>query len=136
MPLLENFESYTKTRSYNDRISISATGGISFNSTVCERLGICTYQYATFFYNKAQSLIGIRFSRTKTDNAYHLKPRPNSDRKMALYLSIKGFVMQYHLVPSGKIRKYDVAAYEKNEENLEVVLKPISQEDRIEEIKA
>ena len=129
MPLLENFESYTKTRSYKDRISISATGGISFNSAVCERLGICEYQYATFFYNKLQSLIGIRFSKSETDNAYHLNPRPNTDGKMALYLSIKGFVMQYQLVPSGKIRKYDVVAHEKNGDNLEVVLKPLPQED-------
>ncbi len=133
MALLEDFESYTKTRSYNDRISISATGGISFNSTVCARLDICAYQYATFFYNKTQNLIGIRFSNTETDNAYHLNPRPNTDGKLALYLSIKGFVMQYKIVPSGKVKKYEVFASEKNGEDLEVVLKPIIQEDNIEE---
>ena len=37
--------------------------------------------------------------------------------------------MQYQLVPSGKIRKYDVVAHEKNGDNLEVVLKPLPQED-------
>lgn len=135
MALLDSFESYTKTRSYNDRISISATGGISFNSTVCARLGICAYQYATFFYNKSQNLIGIRFSKVETDNSYHLNPRPNTDGKLALYLSIKGFVMQYKLVASGKIKKYEVALHEKNGEDLEVILKPITQEDNTEEQK-
>ncbi|WP_428077648.1 hypothetical protein [Candidatus Avelusimicrobium alvi] len=41
--------------------------------------------------------------------------------------------MQYKIVPSGKVKKYEVFASEKNGEDLEVVLKPIIQEDNIEE---
>lgn len=129
MSLLDNFESYIKTRSYAERISISATGGISFNTTVFERLGLDQYRQASFFYNRNGGYVGIRFSNKESPDSYHLSPRQNTDGKWALYLSIKGFVMSYKIVPMGqKIKKYEIEKFEKNGEDLEVVLKPVEQE--------
>lgn len=124
MSLLQNFESYIKTRSYAERISISGSGGISFNTTAFERLHLHQYRYATFFYSKSDECVGIKFSNTETPDSYRLNPRKNADGKLALYLSIKGFVMSYKLVPSGKIKKYKIANSGKNGEDLEVILKP------------
>ena len=133
MSLLDNFEGYIKTRSYAERISISSSGGISFNTTVFERLQLNKYQQAAFFYNKNNGYVGIRFSNTETPDSYHLSPRKNADGKLALYLSIKGFVMSYKIVPSGKIKKYEIENFERNGDNLEVILKPIEQEVNNEE---
>lgn len=127
MSLLENFEGYIKTRSYAERISISSSGGISFNTTVFERLQLNKYQQASFFYNKNNGYVGILFSNTETPDSYHLSPRKNADGKLALYLSIKGFVMSYKIVPTG-IKKYEIENFEYNGDNLEVVLKPIERE--------
>lgn len=128
MSLLENFESYIKTRSYAERISISGSGGISFNSTAVENLKLNQYQYASFFYNKANGYVGVKFSNIASADAYHLSPRTNSDGKLALYLSIKGFVTSYSIVPAKEIKKYKVEDSALNGNDLEVVLKPIAQE--------
>ncbi len=132
MSILQHFESYIKTRSYAERISISGSGGISFNTTVFERMNLGKYAYAAFFYNTSNGYVGIRFSNTETPDSYHLSPRKNADGKLALYLSIKGFVMSYKIVPTGKIKKYEIENFEYAENDLEVVLKPIEQE--VEEI--
>lgn len=135
MSLLTNFESYIKTRSYAERISISSSGGISFNSTVVERLGLTKYSYASFFYNRNNGFVGVKFGNQETPDSYHFIPKKNADGKFAIYLSIKGFVMSYNIVPSGNIRKYAIENYGKNGDDLEVVLKPIKQEVELENIK-
>lgn len=128
MSLLDSFESYTKIRSYAERISISASGGISFNTTVFEKLNLEKYQYASFFYNRNNGYVGVRFTNQETSDSYRLNPRKNTDGRWALYLSIKGFVMSYKVVPSGKVRKYKLEKFEKNENILEVVLSPLDLE--------
>lgn len=128
MSLLTNFESYIKTRSYAERISISSSGGISFNSTVVERLGLTKYSYASFFYNRSNGFVGVKFGNQETPDSYHFVPKKNADGKFAVYLSIKGFVMSYNIVTSGNIKKYEIVDSAIDDENLEVVLKPINQE--------
>ncbi len=128
MSLFENFDTYIKTRSYAERISISHSGGISFNTTIVEKMGLNQYSYASFFYNKSNGFVGVKFSNQNTPDSYHFIPKKNADGKFAIYLSIKGFVMSYNIVPSGSIRKYVVENSEKDGGNLEVVLKPIKQE--------
>ena len=128
MSLLTNFESYIKTRSYAERISISSSGGISFNSTVVERLGLTKYSYASFFYNRNNGFVGVKFGNQETPDSYHFVPKKNADGKFAVYLSIKGFVMSYNIVTSGNIKKYEIVDSAIDAENLEVVLKPINQE--------
>lgn len=125
MDLFNGFESYTKSRSYSERISLSASGGISFNTTAYNELNLEKYAFASFFYNKASRQIGIRFSVDKKEGAYQLKPRDNAKNEKALYLSIKGFVMAYKPVLSGKVQKYEVANKAESEGVLDIVLNPI-----------
>ena len=126
MDLFDGFDSYAKSRSYSERISLSASGGISFNTTAYNELNLGRYSFASFFYNKESKQIGIRFSVNKKEGAYQLKPRDNSKNEKALYLSIKGFVMTYKPVPSGKVQKYKIANRAEKEGILDVVLSPIT----------
>lgn len=124
MSLFENgFEEYAKKRSYAERISISASGGLSINATAYQRLDLAKYKYAMFFYNKSNGQVGIRFMTNKQTGAYALNARETSGN-CALYMSIKGFVAAYHVVRQGRVQKYKIAHEQRTENALEIILSP------------
>lgn len=125
MNMFDGFERYEKSRAYSEKISIAATGGISFNTTAYEELNLDRFCFAAFFYNKENKNIGIRFSHEKLDGAYQLKPRVNAKQEKALYLSIKGFVMTYKPIQGVKVQKYKIVNKAENNGILDVILSPI-----------
>lgn len=126
MSLFDGYEEYSKQgRCYAERVSISSTGGISFNTTAFRELGLQHYHYAAFFFNPQNQCVGIRFSAKELHGGYLLKPRKNAKGEDALYLSIKGFVMTYRISRDKKITKYRIFKQEKLDDNLEVILSPI-----------
>ena len=119
----DGFEGYEKKRSYGERVSISASGGLSINATAYQRLGLAKYQYAMFFYNKSNAQVGIRFMQDKKTGAYALNARETSGNS-ALYMSIKGFVAAYHVVRQGRVQKYNITQEQTTDKVLEVILTP------------
>lgn len=127
MSLLEGFTEYSKVgRYYSLRISISASGWISFNSTSYKDLNLDKYHFAKFFFNTSSKNIGIKFIMVNEEGAYEMKPRLyNNGKDKALYMPIKGFVQSYKIVPKDKkYIRYSVKETEQGEDSLVVILEP------------
>ncbi|MBQ8843618.1 MAG: hypothetical protein IJ016_02380 [Elusimicrobiaceae bacterium] len=128
MNLLEGFENYSRAtgRQYGPRVSISASGWISINTTAYKKLGLSNYKSAEFYYNRENKMVGIKFVTEKVEGAYEMKPRGVRNNEKALYMSIKGFVQNYQIVEKGKNQKYNIFKEETEGNALIVLLKPVS----------
>lgn len=82
-------------------ITITKAGIINFNSATMAKY-IQDNQYATLYYNKSDSLIGIKFSKRKTPEAYRIiKYRGGK------FGTISGMAfLKYYQYPIGQTRSY------------------------------
>ena len=118
------FERFTASgRSFKGRVSIRRNGQISLSHGAVQKFNLADYSYAVLFYNKEESLIG-------------LKPTQDPEEPGAYKLNLKGMgasiaglaFLDYYGIDYSRSQRYEARWDEKHEMIVMDLHSPISRD--------